>query len=190
MYCYPQIRIANGTTSNRTFNIQLELGPTATAYAPYTGDQISVTFPSSAGDSGTIYGGTPVSRTNVNCVIAYNHSYAAGAITDGKKVVNCTYYGNVCDIGNNANSAIIRDVDLDPIGFKINLEVLTKAHYKTVTEVPFTFVDRYAGKSKFNGGEIKAYLIHLCRLFAYWIRVRPQRKRIKYTKCPEPVEQD
>ena len=60
-------------------------------------------------DIGTIYGGTPVSRTNVNCVIAYNHSYAAGAITDGKKVVNCTYYGNVCDIGNNANSAIIRD---------------------------------------------------------------------------------
>jgi hypothetical protein len=60
-------------------------------------------------DIGTIYGGTPVSRTNVNCVIAYNHSYAAGAITDGKKVVNCTYYGNVCDIGNNNNSAIIHD---------------------------------------------------------------------------------
>ena len=60
-------------------------------------------------DIGTIYGGTPVSRTNVNCVIAYNHSYAAGAITDGKKVVNCTYYGNVCDIGNNGNSAIIHD---------------------------------------------------------------------------------
>ena len=83
---------------------------------------------------------------------------------------------------------IIRDVDLDPIGFKINLEVLIKAHYKTVTEVPFTFVDRYAGKSKFNGGEIKAYLIHLSRLFAYWIRVRPQRRRIKYTKCPLPSE--
>ena len=60
-------------------------------------------------DIGTIYGGTPVSRTNVNCIIAYNHSYAAGAITDGKKVVNCTYYGNVCDIGNNGNSAIIHD---------------------------------------------------------------------------------
>ncbi|MDO5296018.1 MAG: polyprenol monophosphomannose synthase [bacterium] len=85
---------------------------------------------------------------------------------------------------------IIRDVELDPIGFKINLEVLIKAHYKTVTEVPFIFVDRYAGKSKFNGGEIKAYLIHLSRLFAYWIRVRPQRQRIKYTKCPLPAEQD
>lgn len=82
--------------------------------------------------------------------------------------------------------AIIRDVELDPIGFKINLEVLIKAHYRTVTEVPFTFVDRYAGKSKFNGGEIKAYLVHLCRLFAYWLRVRPHRQRIKYTPCPRP----
>ena len=80
--------------------------------------------------------------------------------------------------------AIIRDVELDPIGFKINLEVLIKAHYRTVAEVPFTFVDRYAGKSKFNGGEIKAYLVHLWRLFGYWLRVRPRRQRIKYTKCP------
>ena len=34
---------------------QLELGSTATDYAPYTGNQISVTFPSEAG---TVYGGT------------------------------------------------------------------------------------------------------------------------------------
>lgn len=48
-------------------------------------------------DIGTIYGGTTVYRTNVNCIVAYNRSYAASAITDGKKVVNCTYYGNACD---------------------------------------------------------------------------------------------
>ncbi len=82
------------------------------------------------------------------------------------------------------NRNIIRDVELDPIGFKINLEVLIKGNYKTVTEVPFTFVDRYAGSSKFNGGEIKKYLIHLGRLFMYWFKHHPRRQRIKYTKCP------
>lgn len=48
-------------------------------------------------DIGTIYGGTTVFRTNVNCVVAYNHAFGSSSITDGKKVLNCTYYGNVCD---------------------------------------------------------------------------------------------
>ncbi len=48
-------------------------------------------------DIGTIYGGTTVHRTNVNCVVAYNHAFGSSSITDGKKVLNCTYYGNVCD---------------------------------------------------------------------------------------------
>ena len=48
-------------------------------------------------DIGTVYGGTTVYRTNVNCVVAYNHAFGSSSITDGKKVLNCTYYGNVCD---------------------------------------------------------------------------------------------
>ncbi len=60
-------------------------------------------------DIGTIYGGTTVYRTNVNCIVAYNHAIGASSMTDGKKVVNCTYYGNLCDIGNNANSGILHD---------------------------------------------------------------------------------
>ena len=46
-------------------------------------------------DIATAYGKTEVSRTNVNCVIAFNNTQSGShAITDGKTVLNCTYYGN------------------------------------------------------------------------------------------------
>ena len=47
-------------------------------------------------DIGTIYGGTVVSRTNVNCVIVNNKSTgsANNAITEGKTIVSCTYADN------------------------------------------------------------------------------------------------
>ena len=46
-------------------------------------------------DIATAYGLSAVSRTNVNCVIAFNNvKDGAHAITEGKTVVNCTYYGN------------------------------------------------------------------------------------------------
>lgn len=48
----------------------------------------------------TVYGTTPVSRTNANCVVAFNKSMGVNSITEGKQIVNCTYYGNYCDSGN------------------------------------------------------------------------------------------
>ena len=51
-------------------------------------------------DIGTMYNTAPVSRTNANCLIAFNRSMGVNSITDGKKVVNCTYYGNYCDSSN------------------------------------------------------------------------------------------
>lgn len=45
-------------TPSEIDEVQLEIGSTATDYEPYTGNQISVTFPTEAGDSGTVYGGT------------------------------------------------------------------------------------------------------------------------------------
>lgn len=51
-------------------------------------------------DIGTAYGTTAVSRTNVNCIVANNRAMGINSITDGKKVVNCTYVGNYCDSGN------------------------------------------------------------------------------------------
>jgi dolichol-phosphate mannosyltransferase len=60
----------------------------------------------------------------------------------------------------------IEGVDLDPIGFKIGLEVIAKAHYKKALEVPYVFTDRVAGQSKLNQGEIFNYLRQLRRIYA------------------------
>ncbi len=63
-------------------------------------------------------------------------------------------------------------VTLDPIGFKIGLEVIAKAHYGTAIEVPYVFTDRVAGVSKLNEREIFNYLRQLRRL--YTARFVPQ----------------
>lgn len=54
---------------------------------------------------------------------------------------------------------------LDPIGFKIGLEVIAKAHYRKAIEVPYVFTDRVAGSSKLNEGEILNYLRQLGRIY-------------------------
>jgi dolichol-phosphate mannosyltransferase len=56
-------------------------------------------------------------------------------------------------------------VELDPIGFKIGLEVMAKAHYGRALEVPYVFTDRVAGESKLNQGEIFNYLKQLGRIY-------------------------
>jgi dolichol-phosphate mannosyltransferase len=63
-------------------------------------------------------------------------------------------------------------VELDPIGFKIGLEVIVKARYDKVLEVPYVFVDRVAGVSKLNQREIFNYLKQLSRLYAGKLRLR------------------
>ncbi len=57
-------------------------------------------------------------------------------------------------------------VALDPIGFKIGLEVAAKAHYGKALEVPYVFTDRIVGESKLNSKEITNYLRQLGRLYA------------------------
>jgi dolichol-phosphate mannosyltransferase len=57
-------------------------------------------------------------------------------------------------------------VVLDPIGFKIGLEVIAKAHYGRALEVPYVFVDRVAGESKLNSNEIFNYLRQLRRIYS------------------------
>jgi dolichol-phosphate mannosyltransferase len=57
-------------------------------------------------------------------------------------------------------------VELDPIGFKIGLEVIAKAHYGRALEVPYVFTDRVAGESKLNQNEILNYLRQLRRIYA------------------------
>ena len=62
--------------------------------------------------------------------------------------------------------AALAGVTLDPIGFKIGLEVIAKAHYGRALEIPYVFTDRVAGQSKMSGGEIVNYLRQLGRIYA------------------------
>jgi dolichol-phosphate mannosyltransferase len=57
-------------------------------------------------------------------------------------------------------------VQLDPIGFKIGLEVVAKAHYGRAIEIPYVFTDRVVGESKLNQSEIFNYLKQLRNLYA------------------------
>jgi dolichol-phosphate mannosyltransferase len=59
----------------------------------------------------------------------------------------------------------LEGVALDPIGFKIGLEVIAKAHYGRAIEVPYVFTDRVAGTSKLNQAEILNYLRQLGRIY-------------------------
>jgi len=61
--------------------------------------------------------------------------------------------------------AALDGVELDPIGFKIGLEVIAKAHYGKAVEVPYVFTDRVAGESKLNQSEIFNYLRQLGRIY-------------------------
>jgi dolichol-phosphate mannosyltransferase len=60
----------------------------------------------------------------------------------------------------------IEGVELDPIGFKIGLEVIAKGHYGKAIEIPYVFTDRVAGESKLNEKEIFNYLKQLRKLYA------------------------
>jgi dolichol-phosphate mannosyltransferase len=61
----------------------------------------------------------------------------------------------------------LEGVTLNPIGFKIGLEVMVKARYRKWEEVPYVFTDRRYGQSKFNNREVINYLRHLAVLLGY-----------------------
>lgn len=56
---------------------------------------------------------------------------------------------------------------LNPIGYKIGLELIVKCHLENVGEVPIHFSDRVYGSSKLSLQEQLNYLIHLRRLYIY-----------------------
>jgi dolichol-phosphate mannosyltransferase len=61
----------------------------------------------------------------------------------------------------------LNNAELNPIGFKILLEIVSKIEFNRVFEIPFVFTNRLNGKSNLNDKEIKNYLIHIGRLFYY-----------------------
>ncbi len=59
---------------------------------------------------------------------------------------------------------VVAGVTLNPIGFKIGLEVMARGRYRRSVEIPYTFEDRRYGKSKFGPQEIFHYLRQLLSL--------------------------
>ena len=59
-----------------------------------------------------------------------------------------------------------RRTQLDPIGFKIGLEVIVKGKYGKAVEVPYVFTDRVVGESKLDQKEIFNYLKQLRKLYS------------------------
>ncbi len=62
--------------------------------------------------------------------------------------------------------AVVEHVALNPIGYKILLEVLAKGNYVRVLEVPYVFEERRRGGSKMNYKTVFQYLAHLLRISA------------------------
>jgi len=62
---------------------------------------------------------------------------------------------------------VVEGAELNPVGFKILMEILVKGRYDRVEEVPFTFGLRNAGESKLGTGTILSYLRHLYRLMRW-----------------------
>ncbi len=57
--------------------------------------------------------------------------------------------------------------DLNPIGYKIALEILVKSGISSPAEIPITFTDRLHGRSKMTPKEQVAYVTHLFRLYRW-----------------------
>jgi len=68
------------------------------------------------------------------------------------------------------SSLLAKNAPLNPLGFKIGLELLVKLAPKRVTEIPIQFQERLYGESKLTMKQQVLYLIHIWRLFRYKFR--------------------
>jgi len=60
--------------------------------------------------------------------------------------------------------SILSQARLNPMGYKILLEVIAKAHYQHLVEVPYVFQEREHGSSKLGARQYLEYVAHLARL--------------------------
>lgn len=63
--------------------------------------------------------------------------------------------------------SVVEGVELNPIGYKIGLEILVKGRYSKVVEVPIRFANRKAGKSKLGAEEYLKYIDHAITLYEH-----------------------
>ena len=62
---------------------------------------------------------------------------------------------------------VIEGAGLHAKGYKIGVEILVKGNYAKVCEVPYTFRNRFVGKSKISAAEYYRYIGNLARLYRY-----------------------
>jgi len=62
--------------------------------------------------------------------------------------------------------AVIEGVTLQPVGFKILLEILVRGRFQGVAEVPYVFTDRAGGQTKATIGQGAEFLRHVAVLAA------------------------
>ena len=65
---------------------------------------------------------------------------------------------------------VVMAIDFKPAGFKILLEILVKGKYTSIKELPFTFKDRWKGKSKLGMMEYVSYMKLLYSLYLFKLR--------------------
>ena len=107
-------------------------------------------------------------------------SFLRQTVSKGAGVLACIFLPRVRCIKDPTSSffilrrRIVENAQLNPVGFKILLEILVKGSYGEVIELPYTFKKRKAGKSKFTFKDYFVYLRHLLHL----MKVSGEFKRI------------
>ncbi len=81
-----------------------------------------------------------------------------------------------------------RSAPLDPVGYKIGLELIVKGRFRRVEEIPIHFSQRKFGKSKLTLKEQLLYLRHLGRLFAFKFFHRPAARPAKAGTLEQDLE--
>jgi dolichol-phosphate mannosyltransferase len=62
---------------------------------------------------------------------------------------------------------MLQGIKLNPVGWKIVLEIVVKAETDRIIEVPIAFIDRELGESKMSAREQWNYIKHLYRLYKF-----------------------
>jgi len=63
-------------------------------------------------------------------------------------------------------ATLARATTLQPLGYKVSLELIVRCKCQNIIEVPIAFRDRKLGESKLSAGQMWLYLRHLARLYA------------------------
>ena len=72
---------------------------------------------------------------------------------------------------------IIKELNIDAIGYKILLEILVKTKNVNIKEIPYTFQDREFGSSKLSSGTIFDYCRSVWKLYRYGKPLEKHEKR-------------